>query len=309
MNDTLLRIDPSLPLCWESTETLRVGFDHAEVRLHDPAPRHQRFISLLQRGLLVGELAAATRKTGITARERTALLDELAPVLERVPLEQAHAYAQGQSPVWPAPGDDTGSVEVIGEGEFAHLLRSALQMSGFEVAEGPCDSPAFAILLERFVGAATRAHHLVIYEVPHIPVRLSDRSMLIGPLVLPPGRPCLACVELHDSERDPLRTALAAQLLSVRPGAETTACAEVAAAVCSTLLRQRGLGVPELRGTRLKYAVRAGVPSVLPRVERIAPRPECACVAYTEQGEAGDAQPGRPATNGAVSGQGAARPP
>ena len=278
MEAALIRIDPSLPLCWETTETLRVGFDRAEVRLHHPSSRAQRFISLLRHGIPSTGLAAASRRTGLPARERSSLLETLAPVLQRTPIHD---------PASPAPPPVALLAVVLGEGGFARALRFGLLRAGFNVSDEHLtgrgdDAPVFTVIVERFAGSAAKAQHLLIEGVPHLPIVLSDRSMTIGPLVLPPGAPCLSCVELHTAEHDPLRSILAAQLLSVRPGSETIACAEFAAAICCSLIRQWRRGMPELRDARLRFPVQDGVPGLRPEVERCRPHRDCGCVGLAQ---------------------------
>lgn len=274
----IIRIDPSLPLCWESTDTLRVGFEQAEVRLRDPSPRQQRFISLLQRGLLTSDLPSASRKTGVPARERAALLDALAPVLQRIPAKSSKTADETAEHT----GRGSTIVEIIGDGGFAAMLRAGFLRAGFEVSDASDGTPAFTVLVERFICSAAKAQHLLICEVPHLPVLLTDRSMVIGPLIMPQGAPCLACVELQEAEEDPLRSTLAAQLLGVRPAAESPACAEVAAALCASLIRQQRLGIPDLCQARLRFPVRGGVPGTVATVERIVPHRECACVTLSQ---------------------------
>ncbi len=53
-----IALDPTFPLCWEDTETLRIGFDRAEVRLRAPSPAAQRFVDKLRTGLHQRELTA-----------------------------------------------------------------------------------------------------------------------------------------------------------------------------------------------------------------------------------------------------------
>lgn len=302
----LIRLDPTLPLCWESLETLRIGFDRAEVRLHRPSARAQRFIALLQEGLLSSEFTAASRKIGLHARERSILLDALSPVLLRTPLRASADQALHPSPrrsparTPEGPGAERRSVAVLGGGFFARALRADLVRTGFELSEGNStesdstesdstkddsegeEAAGFVVLVDRFLGPATRAHQLLISDIPHLPIRLTDRSVLIGPIVKPGGAPCLSCVELHEQEEDPLLPALAAQLLHVQPGAETAAAAELASALTATLIRRWWTGLPELTDSRLRFAVREGVPETLPTVEAVLPHPGCGCVSLAQ---------------------------
>lgn len=273
MASPIIRIDPTLPVCWESVDTIRIGFDRAEVRLHSPSPRAQRMISLLRAGVPRAGLAAAARSVGLRARERGELLDLLSPVLLR--------DAVGH---WAPPRVEP--VAVLGDDAFSALLRHRLAAAGLAVTEhgddAPGEAPGFAVVFERFLGPAILAHPLLIEGVPHLPVRLTDRSMWLGPLVLPGGAPCLACVELHRIEHDPLAAALAAQLLGETPGAATPACADVAAALIVALVRRYRTGPPELADRRLRFAVRDGIPEVLPVSQPVRPHPDCACVSLAQ---------------------------
>ena len=278
MASSIIRIDPTLPVCWESVDTIRIGFDRAEVRLHSPSARAQRMISLLRAGVPRAGIAAAARSVGLRARERGELLDLLSPVLLRDTV--AH---------WAPPRLEP--VAVLGDDTFSALLRHRLAAAGLIVAEpgedsddAPGETPGFAVVVERFLGPATLAQPLLIEGVPHLPVRPTDRSMWVGPLVLPGGAPCLACVELQRIEDDPLAAALAAQLLGEAPGAATPACADVAAALVVALLRRYRIGPPELVDRRLRFSVRDGMPEVLPVAQPVRPHPDCACVSLAQDG-------------------------
>ena len=51
--------------------------------------------------------------------------------------------------------------------------------------------------------------------VPHLPVRVRDGAGLVGPLVIPGVTSCLACADLHRTDRDAAWPAVAAQLRDV----------------------------------------------------------------------------------------------
>lgn len=258
-----LRIDPTLPVCWESVDTLRIGFDRAEARIHQPSSRAQQLISQLRAGLHPAEFVTAARKAGLRRRERNELLDALSPVL----LPRA-----GLTPP-PKP-----VVSVLGTGRFCDRLRDRLDSAGLSICSERTDETAtLTILVERFLAPAADAHHLLIAGMPHIPIRLTDRSMWVGPLVAPGGSPCLACAELRRLDVDPLLAVLAAQLITEVPGAETDACSDTAAALIASVARSAAAGVPELTDRALCYPVRDGIPGVLPSVHDIATHPDCAC--------------------------------
>jgi bacteriocin biosynthesis cyclodehydratase domain-containing protein len=48
--------------------------------------------------------------------------------------------------------------------------------------------------------------------VPHLAVVVREAGLVVGPLVPPGGRPCLRCLDLHRTDRDPAWPSIAAQL-------------------------------------------------------------------------------------------------
>ena len=274
MTSELIRLDPAAPPCWESVDTLRFGFERAEARLKNPSPAEQRLIVMLRRGILPSEVAAASRKAGLATHKRRELLDRLAPVLQR--LSMTEAVERGAVLAPPAP-----RCAVLGEGWFAERLAHRLAMAGISIVE-PEDRPALAVLVEHFLAPAERARPLLIAEVAHLPVRLTDRSMRLGPVVLPGGAPCLTCVELHGSEEEPLAAALAAQLTQQRPAAACEASVELCALLVRHLLEGGRTGEPALVGDRVRYEVHAGVPRPVTTHETVPPHPECGCVRLAE---------------------------
>lgn len=47
--------------------------------------------------------------------------------------------------------------------------------------------------------------------MPHLPVRVRDRSGFVGPLVIPGVTSCLSCVDRHRTDQDAAWPALSAQ--------------------------------------------------------------------------------------------------
>lgn len=221
MQTTHIRIDPAYPLCWEDTETLRFGFDKAQLRLHAPSPAEQRFIGKLCDGVKEHELAVLGARCELDPTAQQRLMQALSGLLVRY-LSPSHAL------VAPQPRDFR--VVVLGAGTFADRVRESLVRAGFDLAE-PATKASFAIVIERFFGAASRAWPLQSEEVPHYPISLSDTALSAGPLVLPGNPPCLSCVELHRLDAQPYLAVLAAQIIEQCPAAETAECAELAGAL------------------------------------------------------------------------------
>lgn len=55
-------------------------------------------------------------------------------------------------------------------------------------------------------------HALAHRRLAYLPVLVRDGAVLVGPLVPPGGKPCLNCLDLYRTDRDPAWPALAAQL-------------------------------------------------------------------------------------------------
>lgn len=269
MTATTFRIDPTLPLCWENAHTLRFGFDRAEVRLHNPSAKAQRFIDLLRKGFPSRDLILVSNKVGLTVRERRELLDALAPILSHKPINEA---TQPKA---------RGTVSVLGSGPLARYLEVALEQAGFTKAQGN-ETPSFAVLIERYLEPATKAHSLLMKDVPHLSLRTSDRSASLGPLVPPGGAPCLACAELHSLQTNPLAPVLAAQLYLDAPLVGAPSCMQALAALTVSAIESWQQGRYELVGTRLHFSMQNGLLSLVPTVEQISPHPKCGCVSLGE---------------------------
>ena len=289
MRSERLQLDPTFPLCWESTETLRIGFETAQVRLLAPTPQEQRLIGRLSEGVSARELPMVAKKCGLSATDQHSLLQRLAPVLVRVRGSTASSRtAEVRRARRSAP-----RLHVIGQGTFAAELQRLFAREGVsstlvppvrpdEAAPSPPPLPEFAVIVERFFGAAAVPHELFSSGIPHFPICLTDHSVFAGPLVLPGQSPCLACVELHRVDADPLIAVLAAQIIRATPAAETLACAELAASLALIALRQWQTEESPDTAVRLRFPVRGGRPRYAPTAEDVLPHPECGCSLFQD---------------------------
>lgn len=299
MRSEHLQLNPAFPLCWESIETLRIGFETAQVRLHEPTPQEQRFIGKLSEGVRTRELRDVARKCGLADADRLSLLQQLERVLVRgtVPTTDPRPPNARRTGAPGSTDSATPDILVLGDGAFAAQLQTHLARAGVsaahtatarqEEAEPSASSPIpsrFAIVIERFLGAAAVPHALFSSGIPHFPICLTDSGMFAGPLVLPAEPPCLACVELHRTDAEPTIAVLAAQITKVAPAAETPACAELAASLALLAFRQWQAGAPGAPAVRLRFPVQDGMPVFAPSAETVSPHPECGCSLYRGQG-------------------------
>ena len=137
-------------------------------------------------------------------------------------------------------------------------------------------------------------HALAYRRVAHLAVAVRDGAALVGPLVPPGGAPCLNCVDLHRTDRDPAWPMLAAQLATPdahpvpRPAGEAcdtaTSLAATAYAV-DEVLRYLDGELPRTLGATVEFRGAGEA-----RRRSWAPHPRCDC----RRGRR-SARPGRPA--------------
>lgn len=276
---TRLKIDPNLPLCWEDQETLRVGFEAAHARLHDPSPGAQRLLYALLRGIDPDRLAESARVVGISSREAEGVLTALAATL--VPADPGGSESVTHEPAATdsaQPRPETLSIAVCDAGRPVPGLVEAIAGTGLCRLDYESEQqPELVILVERFLEPLERAQRWLMAEVPHLLLRFTDTSVQVGPIVVPPGVPCHACVALTLVARDAAYPVLAAQLAGSVPPSETVDAAGVAVGYAATLIRDWLDGRPRARDTRIVIPTSEGRVVNPPRFETVTPHPECAC--------------------------------
>ncbi|RKN39909.1 hypothetical protein [Micromonospora endolithica] len=109
---------------------------------------------------------------------------------------------------------------------------------------------------------------------PHLLITLRGGVPVIGPLVRPPVGPCLHCLDLHRTDRDPDWPALAAQLATDAPNQACATATLLAAGAYATgeALTQLDGGNPETLGCTVEVG---GVGRLGRRLW--SPHPSCAC--------------------------------
>lgn len=299
MTDSIARIDPALPLCWEDPQTLRFGFDHAEVRIPQPSAATQRLLGALRQGLPVAALTQVSQQLGATAAERRELLELVAPVL--LPESPALGAEAGR------PADRPPlRIAVSGAGEAAEHLHAVIARAGWAPTKwgGPTLAddgglPAdvdLCIVVERFMAPPSTFLALSGTSLPHLSVRFTDRSVRIGPLVLPGRTPCVNCVALAEVDADPGLPLLATQLSGQAPAAESPMSAALAAALVLSFVHRWQTGSPWPHHAQLRLAVAEGLPALVPAELRVRHHPACVCATATPSGYAAEPASTRPAS-------------
>ena len=262
MGTSKLIINPNFPVCWETQRTLRVGFETARVQLPRLSVAAQHFLECLLRGAPPGALERLARSSGVQPSTARRMISALAPVL-------MHVAGDDASRTRPAEPDEPMRVAISYAGPLVVGLSEALTGLGMDVMsfdevceleelpEATAELPDIVIYVERYLESLVRAQRWLIRGVPTLLLRFTDEAVHVGPIVVPPGAPCHACISLSLVDGDGSLPLLAAQLVGVRPRSESTLTAQIAAGYAAALVR-------EWRSPRWSYLPQPRLPGLAP---------------------------------------------
>jgi bacteriocin biosynthesis cyclodehydratase domain-containing protein len=192
-------------------DTVQIGWDpQRAVLVHPPvgltAAALASVLRSVQSATLEDVAAAAARHGSVRAAELTALLDALVGVH----VINVSTRREQQRAV---------SIRVHGRGPLSDLLVEALRCSGSRIKHSSQphagvnrETTDLVVLSDNLVTDPRLVRDLHEAGIAHLPVRVRDRVGLVGPLVIPGKTSCLACADLHRSDRDAAWPAVAAQL-------------------------------------------------------------------------------------------------
>jgi hypothetical protein len=208
---TRYALDPSMPVLQRPDGAVQVGWNpRRAVLVRPPAGLTAAALTVLLRGMYAGaELDQLQRDSlALGAADVAAVTDLIDSLVE----------AGIVTPAAP-PRTRTAFVRIHGRGPLSDLLANGLRCSGARVghsklphAEVPPESTDLVVLSDFLIAEPRVVAHLHAGAVPHLAVRIRDGAGLIGPLVIPGVTSCLACADLHRSDRDAAWPAVAAQL-------------------------------------------------------------------------------------------------
>ncbi|NLT54503.1 MAG: thiamine biosynthesis protein ThiF [Actinomycetales bacterium] len=176
--------------------------------------------------------ARAARQVLIRGGGRTAfaIACSLAAAGVRVRLDAEGTVSAGDLGVaGPSPQDVGRPVRDA----IAELVRRVATLPSAEPPTGPWD---LVVLVDPAVADSCAAGPLVAAEIPHLSVVVREADVVVGPLVRPGHGPCLRCLDLHRSDRDPGWPRVLAQLVPPAgggPGPEETVLSQLAASVAT----------------------------------------------------------------------------
>jgi len=268
-------LNPAMPVLLRPDGAVQVGWDpRRAVLVQPPAGLSAAALAQLLRTLQSGAtLADLQMRFGVDAGELVGSLVDAGVVVaaERRRMRCA-------------------SIRIHGRGPLSDLLAGALRCSGARVTRSsdvhakPPETTDLVVLSDSLVTDPRVVRELHTARVAHLPVRLRDGAGLVGPLVIPGVTSCLACADLHRSDRDAAWPAVASQLRdAVGTADRATVLATAALAlnqvdrVIRAVRRDEAVGVsaepPPTLDTTLEFDVNAG--AIVAR--RWSRHPRCSC--------------------------------
>jgi hypothetical protein len=241
-------------------ERLEEGVDEATLPREGPAgERARRLLALLRAGDVL-----------LTRRSGRGVLARVGSSAERLAPDAAvwGVVRPGNGDGWELVADrGRREVHVVGIGRLAAELAQTLTAAGVgRVRESgdppplwpraghgaatgsPPRGPDIVVLVRAAAADSVAAERLLAADVPHLSVVVREAGLVVGPLVLPGGSPCLRCLDLHRTDRDPTWPRLLAQLPGRATAADVgeTASSRLGAALAAlqVLAHLDGLGAP-----------------------------------------------------------------
>lgn len=233
----LYALDPAMPVLLRPDDAVQVGWDpRRAVLVHPPDGVTPAALAALLRAMQIplgkAELHRLAAQHGLTD---TTVLEQLLEALESRGVVRGRARR-------PAPR--ALSIRVHGHGPLSDLLVEALRRSGARIAQSShanasvsATTADMVVLTDYLVADPRLVRDLHTAGVPHLPVRVRDGAGLVGPLVIPGVTSCLACADLHRTDRDGAWPALAAQLRDVIGSADRPTVLATAAVALGQLQR------------------------------------------------------------------------
>jgi hypothetical protein len=164
--------------------------------------------------------------------------------------------------------------------EHLGLARAAAVQARLDDGGQPVRSPDLVVLVRDDLIDIALADDLARSGRPHLAVVCAQDRVVVGPLVLPGRGPCLRCLDLHRTDRDPAWPQMAAQLLSQAASPQARARGETASstagaglAALQVLSFLDDLAVPATLGRTLEVTL----PDGLIEARRWPTHPACGC--------------------------------
>jgi hypothetical protein len=269
------------------------------LRLETVDDAHETVLGLTAAGVsrpVLGALASARR---IGAGRVDEILGELRPVLGEPlppdPLRGRRVALDGHGAA------ATAVARLLGQlGASVQPAAGALDEPRVADPEGQPGSPAepaaelvvepvveLAVVLSHYATVPRRVARWLRADVPHLLVEFGDRSIRVGPVVVPGRGPCAMCLELSRVDLDPAWPAIATQAARrTAPSADPLGIATAAALVGRVVVEHVGSGGWADRAMRVR---RPGLPAAAGVLGAADPRAAARLPGAADAADAADA--------------------
>lgn len=219
----ILRLDPSVPVVWRTPTAVQLGVDPVICVFDGASAATERLLAALAVGAPESALPVVAETAGAGPQFAEALLDAVRPALlpaeNGAPLSPSRT-GPGTGPRWPA----SLRIAVSGGGPAARKFGAVIHGLGATLVDAyPDDDDDLvdaAVLFGSYAVAPARHGAWLRRDVPHLGVTFRERSAHVGPFVDPGSGPCLACLDLAQTDLDPAWPIIAGQLTMQRAAAE-----------------------------------------------------------------------------------------
>jgi hypothetical protein len=223
----VLRIDPRLPLVWQTPSTLQIGVDPPRVVVEDLSEGALILLEALVTGVTQPGAELLAREAGVCTLESNRVLHALQPVfITKTEL--------------PLP-----TFALLGQSAQRGVMTTHLRALGHSVALTHNQKPRATetVLVGNYVLDPALYQQCISIDLAHTPVVFQDQSVVVGPRVTPGSGPCLHCVWENAVARAPHHGAVMSQLWRRSAPADTAEMALLATTQVLELVRkpQEGL--------------------------------------------------------------------
>jgi hypothetical protein len=357
-----LRLPSRAPVIWRDPSSLQIGVEHVHAVVDRVTTGQAAFLAAVSAGRGDGGVAAVVAQVGCDPAEAAELVGALGSVVladaaaELDPRRRPVVRLAGTGPLVDEVGRllESASLGVVLEDRESAAAapgpRPAADRRGRagETSSSSTSTSPRARRAARRPRSAREGVHVGVLvgglvpdpvvsaewlrrDVPHLVVRVGDRSVRVGPVVVPGVTACARCLHLHDGDRDSAWPALAGQLVTLpvppppllvaRDAAVRTArralqlarSAEAAWASETTVAGDGDSssssreGDPDPDVPQPGEVVRIDLESLEVSSSVVRPHPDCGCGAPPGTGSAGARRPG-PARSAPTRGAGAPGP-
>ncbi|RKH09210.1 hypothetical protein D7V77_42740, partial [Corallococcus sp. CA041A] len=109
----VLRLAAGIPMVWRTPQSVQLGVERPLLVLDDVSPALERMLAAVTAGVSPSGWQMLASAAGLDAQQSAALLDELAPALERQPV-----------------GTPPPAARVLGDSPLAHEIAAQLADAG-----------------------------------------------------------------------------------------------------------------------------------------------------------------------------------